>query len=227
MFNKFVITGTSSGLGEGIAVDLLNADENVIGISSSVAKSKYLIDNQCYDHVVLDLNDLNAIVSLDISKLIFPSDKICLIINAAQFSFDDSLSIEINSAITLFNVNYHSAVSLIKLFNKNLKRVIFINSISGLNSQIHQSQYSASKHALQAYSEVLAKESVGLGFDVMSLNPGGMKTPLWNKIENSVDVAQFLEIETVVRTVRFLSSLPVNTYIKNFTLLPGPDVMNN
>jgi len=227
MYNKFVITGTSSGLGEGLAYDLLNSEGNVIGISSSAIKSKSLVDNECYDHIVLDLNDLNSITSLDISKLVLPSDKICLIINAAQFSFDDSMSIEMESSNRMFNINYHSAVSLIKLFKNNLKRVIFINSISGINSQLNQSQYSASKHALQAYSEVLAKESVALDFDVMSLNPGGMKTPLWGKIDTSVDQSKFLEIETVVSTIKFLSSLPSNTYIKNFIFLPSSDVLNN
>ena len=227
MYNKFVITGTSSGLGEGLAYELLNFGGNVIGISTSDIKNEFLSDNQCYDHIALDLNDLNSITSLDISKLVLPSDEVCLIINAAQFSFDDSMSIEMDTANMMFNINYHSAVSLIKLLKNNLKRVIFINSISGLNSQLNQSQYSASKHALQAYSEVLAKESVALDFDVMSLNPGGMKTPLWGKIDTSVDQSKFLEIETVVATVRFLANLPINTYIKNFTLLPSSDVMNN
>jgi hypothetical protein len=66
-----------------------------------------------------------------------------------------------------------------------------------------------------------------LGFDVMSFNPGGMKTPLWDKIDNTVDQSQFLEIKTVVATVRFLSNLPINTYIKSFTLLPSSDVLSN
>jgi short-subunit dehydrogenase len=227
MFNKFIITGTSSGLGEGIALALLDSDENVVGISSSDIKNKYLVDNQSYDHIALDLNDLNAITSLDISKLVLPSDRVCLIINAAQFSFDDSMSIDIESSNRIFNINYHSAISLIKLYKNNLKRVIFINSISGLNSQLNQSQYSASKHALQAYSEVLAKESIYLDFDVMSINPGGMKTPLWDKIDNNVDQSQFLNIETVVNTVTFLSKLPSNTYVKNFILLPKSDVLSN
>jgi short-subunit dehydrogenase len=227
MYNKFIITGTSSGLGQGLAYDLLNDDENVVGISSSDIKNKYLVDNQYYDHIALDLNDLVTISNLDISKFVLPSDEICLIINAAHFSFDESLSIEIDDSNRMFNINYHSAVSLIKLLKNNLKRVIFINSISGLNSQLNQSQYSASKHALQAYSEVLAKESVTLDFDVMSLNPGGMKTPLWDKIDQSVSQSNFLEIETVVNTVRFLSNLPINTYIKNFILLPSSDVLGN
>jgi hypothetical protein len=34
-------------------------------------------------------------------------------------------------------------------------------------------------HALQAYSELLAKDSVGKSFDVMSVNPGGIDTALW------------------------------------------------
>ena len=227
MFDKFVITGTSSGLGRGLASDLSKSGMNVTGISSSDINIKELINNQSYDHLTLDLNNLDSIAREDISKIVMPSDKVCLIINAAKFAFDDSVFIDTKAANQIFNINYHSAVILIRLFKKNLKRVIFVNSISGLNSQANQSQYSASKHALQAYSEVLAKESISLDFDVMSINPGGIKTPLWSKIHNHIDQSNFLEVETVVSTIKFLITLPANTYVKNLTLLPCSDVMNN
>lgn len=224
---KYLITGTSSGLGEGIALSLINEGKNVIGISTSTILNNELITSLFYKHLEIDLNDLMTLASLDVSENISPADKVFLIINAAQFSFDDSMSIESEASKKLFNINYHSAVMLIRLFKARLKRVIFINSISGINSQFNQSQYSASKHALQAYSEVLAKESVMLDFDVMSINPGGMKTPLWGKIDNDVDQSSFLRIDTVVDAVRFMCELPDNTYIKSFSLLPSSDVLNN
>jgi len=227
MYSKYLITGTSSGLGEGLAIDLINNNESVIGISTSDITNKELINKTNYKHLFVDLSDLTAVASIEISEIISPSDKICLIINAAQFTFDDSLSIDSEKAIKLFNINYHSTVALIKRLKGNLNRVIFINSISGLNSQKNQSQYSASKHALQAYSEVLAKESITLEFDVMSINPGGMDTPLWSKVDINVDRTSFLQIDTVVATVKFMSRLPYKTYIKKFSLLPSADVLNN
>jgi short-subunit dehydrogenase len=227
MFNKYLVTGTSSGLGEGLAIDLINNDENVIGLSTSAIENVEIINSPSYKHLTIDLSDLISVANIDFSDIILPSDKVCLIINAAQFTFDDSSSVISDAAIKLFNINYHSAVALIKLLKGNLKRVIFINSISGLNPQLNQSQYSASKHALQAYSEVLAKESIALGFDVMSLNPGGMDTPLWSKVNNNIDRTTFLQIDTVVATVKFMSRLPYKTYINKFSLLPSSDVLNN
>lgn len=227
MMTKYLITGTSSGLGEGIALKLIKEKKNVIGISTSNVVNNELLESAFYHHLTLDLSDLKKLASLDMSSIFSDSDKVCLIINAGQFSFDDSISIKLDIAERMFNVNYHSAVVLIKLAKMHLERVIFINSISGINSQFNQSQYSASKHALQAYSEVLAKESVALDFDVMSLNPGGMRTPLWGKLLNDVDQTSFLEVDTVAETVLFLCALPPNTYIKNLILLPSSDVCNN
>tara|TARA_R110001583_G_scaffold111063_2_gene260130 strand:+ start:6355 stop:7035 length:681 start_codon:yes stop_codon:yes gene_type:complete len=224
---KYLITGTSSGLGEGIALKLVKEQKKVIGISTSDKINNELLESKFYHHLTLDLSDLKKLASLDISSIFSEIDKVCLIINAGKFSFDDSTSIKYDTTEQMFNVNYHSAVMLIKLVKLNLERVIFINSISGINSQFNQSQYSASKHALQAYSEVLAKESVALKFDVMSLNPGGMRTPLWDKVLIEVDQTSFLEVDTVVETVLFLCALPPNTYIKNLILLPSSDVMYN
>jgi short-subunit dehydrogenase len=227
MFTKFIITGTSSGVGKGTALELLGKDREVVGVSSSNAIDLKLKAHNNYKHLALDLDKVDAVLDIDIDDLVSTEDSICLILNAAQFSFDNSLGINIYDARKMFNINFFSSVALVNLFRDNLKRVIFINSISGLNSQANQSMYSSSKHALQAYSEILSKESVDFDFDVMSFNPGGINTPLWDEFQSDVNRSEFLSIKTVVSTIVFLSNLPSNTYVKNFTLLPQSDVIAN
>jgi len=226
MNEVFVITGTSSGVGKGLAERLIKGNKRVIGISSSENMVTELTTNSHYTHLSIDLKT-NDSLNIDLEMLLAQTDRVYLILNAAQFSFDSSLDINISLMKEIFNVNFFSAVELVKKLKPWLNRVIFVNSISGLNPQINQSVYSSSKHSLQAYSKILAKESQLLEFDVMSINPGGIKSTLWSKVQKKVDTKDFINVETIVDVIEFMLSMPKKTYIPNFTILPASDIENN
>ena len=156
-----------------------------------------------------------------------PNNSITLVLNAAKFHYEEPGNEKIKLAKEIFNTNYFGAINIIqKCTLKKLKRVLFINSVAGLESQKAQAQYSSSKHALQAYSEILAKKSVGMNFDVMSINPGGINTELWkdNSILDKKIVNGFLNPEVLAKLICNLIDLPNNTYIKSFNILPEHDV---
>jgi len=143
------------------------------------------------------------------------------------FDYHAESETDIISAKEMFNINYFSCISLINRFIKRgLTRVFFMNSISGIIPQVGQGQYSASKHALQAYSEVLAKASVNNGFDVMNINPCGINSKLWKKtkILNNDVTEKFLDPKCLAKVVSTLLSLPKETYIRSMVILPMNDV---
>ena len=155
----YIITGSTSGLGLQIAIQLCKKDK-VIGISRSMNIPHELLEfTLTYKHYAIDLSEGACKVRKLFNELLLTIDaceKITLVINAAKFQVSDMV-LDPEESTELFNTNFFNATVLVKsLISKQLRRVLFINSISGLVAQPNQFDYSASKHALNAFSDALA-----------------------------------------------------------------------
>ena len=223
---KYIITGSSSGLGYCLAERLVLKGQ-VLGISRSNVLSEKLIKSQAFENLNYDFSNQDNIQLFHIlvKKLIhfIDNEPFTLILNAASFySSKDRLSY--SSLNTMFKVNVFSLISLIQsLENLKLKRVFIINSISGLIGNSFQHEYSASKHAVMGFARSLAKSAKGASYDVMCINPGGMKTELWRGYDN-VDTSDFLSPEVIADVCISLISIPQRTFIENMSILPPSDV---
>jgi len=60
-------------------------------------------------------------------------------------------------------------------------RVVNMGSISGLNALPLLGAYAMSKFALEAMTDSLRREVASLGVKVVSVEPGGIATPIWGK----------------------------------------------
>lgn len=60
-------------------------------------------------------------------------------------------------------------------------RIVNISSISGLIAMPGVSVYAASKHAVEAVTDALRVELQPFGIRVVAVEPGGVKTPIWDK----------------------------------------------
>jgi NAD(P)-dependent dehydrogenase (short-subunit alcohol dehydrogenase family) len=69
-------------------------------------------------------------------------------------------------------------------------RIVMVSSLAGKNGNPLISAYSASKHALEGFSEGLRREMMLFGIDVIIVAPGAVKTPIWSKAEE-VDVSAY------------------------------------
>lgn len=69
-------------------------------------------------------------------------------------------------------------------------RIVMVSSLAGKNGNPLTSAYSASKHALEGFSEGLRRELMLFGIDVVIVAPGAVKTPIWSKVEE-VDVSTY------------------------------------
>ena len=223
----YIVSGCSSGLGYEISKKLVERGDSVIGIARNLGKAKSFESFSNFSFISIDLSILDELGALSNALKGLKDNSIYLILNAAKFHYEEPGNECIKTSQKIFNVNYFGAINLIqKCSLKKLKRVLFINSIAGLEAQDAQAQYSSSKHSLQAYSEILSKKSVGLNFDVMSINPGGINTELW---EGSSIVAKdkalnFLNPESLSSLICYLIDLPKNTYIKSLAILPENDI---
>ena len=223
----YIITGSTSGLGLKIALKLSKEDK-VIGISRSTnvpSELKKLSKN--YSHYKLDLSENSCKVRKTFKKIISTIksvERVVLIINAAKFKTSNK-ALNPEESITLFNSNFFNATVLVNsLIGSQLRRVLFINSISGLVAQPNQYDYSASKHALQAFSDTLAISAKEADFDVMTINPGGINTELWNNADISPPVERFIDPDELAGLIVYILKLQGRIFIKNFIILPSVDV---
>ncbi|UPT64698.1 MAG: SDR family NAD(P)-dependent oxidoreductase [Hyphomonadaceae bacterium JAD_PAG50586_4] len=69
-------------------------------------------------------------------------------------------------------------------------RIAMISSVGGQNGSPFVGPYSASKFALEGYSQSLRRELMLYGVDVIVIGPGAIATPIWDKAEGE-DLKRF------------------------------------
>lgn len=215
-----LITGTSHGLGENIALTLLQNGWNVIGLSRSENKTLSKIEN--FQQILVDISDKQEVIKS--LKNITEID--CVINNASIFklaSFENTSFDEIESLIktNVLGTFYITKASL--KFLKQNSKIIFINSVAGLNEFEGQSIYCASKHALTAFSSILSKELKEKKIKTVSIHPGGINTPLWKDTPYPLgDVEKALNVEDISKMILFI--LNSSSYIDYKTITIFPEV---
>jgi len=223
---KYIITGTSSGLGYCIA-DKLMAYGEVIGISRSYGRAEDFLHRPNYTHI---LHDFSTNYSGDLYKNMLAklyaeisSDDYTLILNAACF-YSGTERLDAVGIEEIFSINVFSIMNLLKSLDKTcLRRLLIINSISGLVGQGNQHEYCATKHAVMGFARSLIKSAKMLAYDVMCINPGGMKTELWENYIDQVS-SDFLEPSLVADVCAFLVTRPGRVFIESMSILPPSDV---
>jgi short-subunit dehydrogenase len=223
---KYLITGTSSGLGYSLAVKLLHLGP-VVGVSRTHGKAESLLNISEYTHILYDFGDgcnderFEEII-VDI-KQAFCDDDYTIILNAASF-YSGSRRLDPLRLEEIFSVNVFSVMRLIQeLCQPGLRRILVVNSISGLIGQGCQHEYSATKHAIMGYVRSLIKSAKTSSYDVMCINPGGMKTELWT-YSSDVNTSDFLDPCVVADLCASLLAIPQRTFIESMTILPPSDI---
>jgi NAD(P)-dependent dehydrogenase (short-subunit alcohol dehydrogenase family) len=81
-------------------------------------------------------------------------------------------------------------------------RIINISSVSGQRGAPFVGAYAASKHALEGLSEVLRRELMLYGIDVIIIGPGAVATPIWDKAEKE-DISIYKDTEYARSAIEF------------------------
>jgi NAD(P)-dependent dehydrogenase (short-subunit alcohol dehydrogenase family) len=66
-------------------------------------------------------------------------------------------------------------------------RIVFIGSIGGRVASPFIAPYSASKHAIEAIAESMRHELADTGIRTVVIEPGAVRTPLWDKGQSTAD----------------------------------------
>lgn len=140
----------------------------------------------------LDVTDFTSIPEV-VSGIVQQHGRIDVLVNNAGFAMGGfAEDVTLSELREQLETNFFGHVEMTKAVLPTMRRqhsghVIMISSISGLCAQAGISSYSASKFALEGWSEALRIECKPLGIKVSLVEPGAFKTDIWDK---NVRVAQ-------------------------------------
>lgn len=172
-----LVTGASSGLGLATAVALSAKGHTVYGASRSMGKLK----NAPFKTLEMDVT-ADAAVDAAVRNIISIEGKIDVLINNAGNGITGPLySMPVDYAKKQFEVNFFGVVRVSSavlpgMIERCEGMIINIGSLAGLFGLPYQGLYSASKFAIEGYSESLRMELQNTGVKLVVVNPGDFKT---------------------------------------------------
>lgn len=210
-----VITGTSKGIGEALALHYLSKNCIVIGCS----RSKASINHKNYRHFSLEVNDEKAVVSMirDIKKEFSHID--ILINNAAIASMNHILTTSLETISKLFNTNFLGTFLFTRevskvMMKKKSGRIINFTTVAKPLKLEGEAIYASSKAAIESFTQTASKELSPFNITVNAIGPTPIQTDLIKAVPkekidellNKQTVKRFGTFEDIINVVDFFSS---------------------
>lgn len=206
-----VVTGASGGIGMLSALELARSGFRVIATMRNLSKRANLdrlaAEQSLQNRLEVRKLDVTDFPSLRpaVDAMVRDFGRVDVLLNNAGFAlggFADDVSLaELREQM---ETNFFGHVEMTKATLPAMRaqrsgHVIMVSSISGVCAQAGVSSYSASKWALEGWSEALRLEATPLGIKVVLVEPGAFKTDVWDA---NVHVAQAAFAESSPNKVR-------------------------
>jgi NAD(P)-dependent dehydrogenase (short-subunit alcohol dehydrogenase family) len=185
-----VVTGASSGIGAATARALLRQGYRVFG---TVRSAPDAVAEPNFHPIRLDLEDPASIdTALEKIAALLDGQPLAGLVNNAGIGIPAPVaeqSMEEFRAHFMVNViGVHQltrgllpALGLNRPGKTGKGRIVNISSVSGRLALPFTAAYTASKFALEGYSQALRRELYATGIDVVVVAPGIVRTPIWDK----------------------------------------------
>lgn len=194
-----LVTGTSSGIGESLARDLLGRGWSVVGISRRTAA----IEVPGYTHLRLDLADhgaVHAALKTTVAPILADPSvrRVGLVNNAALVGLLGPVDrIDPTALLTVYAVNTAAPIHLMGWFLRHLRpqvplRIVNVSTGAAVTPLPGLGAYGTSKAALRLAGMILAAEldgraagAAGPDVSILSYEPGLVDTPMQGAIRTS------------------------------------------
>ncbi len=196
-----LVTGASSGIGRATAERLATAGYKVYGTSRRGAQT----DQRRFQMLSLDVTSDES-VKAAVDELIRLEGRIDLLVNNAGFGVAPAGAEEssIEQARSIFDTNFFGIVRMTRAVVPYMRkqgsgRIINIGSVLGFLPMPYGALYSATKHAIEGYSESLDHELRTKGIRVSVIEPAYTQTPFdANFLEPDAKLDEYREVRAAV-----------------------------
>ena len=186
-----LVTGASTGIGEATALHLKELGFDSVGAVRKEEDAERLRSHGVRT-VKLDVADAGSIAA---AREELGDGPLAGLVNNAGIAVAGPLEFMPLDQLRLqLEVNVVGQVAVIQQFLPALRagggRIVNLSSIGGRVALPLLSPYNASKFALEGISDSLRRELYGQGVDVILIEPGGVKTPIWDKSNEAANELQ-------------------------------------
>jgi NAD(P)-dependent dehydrogenase (short-subunit alcohol dehydrogenase family) len=175
-----IVTGASSGIGEAIAEQLARAGYRVYGTSRRGVQGPR--GKRAFEMLALDVTSDESVAAA-VDEVLRLEGRIDLLVNNAGFGVAPAAAEEssIRQAQAIFDTNFFGIVRMIRAVVPHMRqrgsgRIINISSVLGFIPMPYMALYSATKHAVEGYSEALDQELRTQGIRVSLVEPAYIKS---------------------------------------------------
>ena len=187
MENKVIIvTGASSGIGKETAKYLAENGHTVYDFSRRDITFKNIF------HLKVDVTDEENVINA-VKEVYYKEGRIDIVINCAGYGISGAVEFtKTKDAQRQFDVNFFGTVNVNKAVMPYMRkqhkgRIVNISSVAAVAHIPFQTYYSASKAALESYTNALANEVRPFGITVTAIAPGDICTDFTGAREKSFD----------------------------------------
>lgn len=205
-----IVTGASTGLGKYISIKLSENNYHVILIARNMKKlqlvEKTIIEkgNDC-SIICADVCDESSIDK--IYSTIQNKENIDVLVNNAGLGiFNKIENVSLSEWNKQINTNLTGSFLMTKMvvsdmIKKKSGKLLFINSVGGLNPYPFSSAYVASKYGLRGFASSLREELREHNIKVISIHPGAINTPFWDNVRSDFPREDMLSSEDVATSI--------------------------
>lgn len=177
MAKVILVTGASSGIGLSCAKALHAKGHTVYGSSRDLSR----MEGVPFKPIELDVTSDES-VNAAIDKILKTEGRIDVLVNNAGNGITaPAYAVSVEDAKKQFEVNFFGVIRVSSAVLPHMIAVknglvVNISSLAGLFGLPYQGMYSASKYAIEGYSQSLRMELKNTGVNVTLINPGDFKS---------------------------------------------------
>ncbi len=177
-----LVTGSNTGLGQGICKAYVEAGAKVVGVSRRPSTETAEMLGENFYNVVADLSTIDVIPRI-IDEAVAKFGRIDILVNnAGVIKRQDSIEFSEENWDTVINVNLKTVFFLTQAVGKQFikqhsgGKIINIASMLSFQGGIRVPSYTASKSGIRGITMTLANEWAKYGVNVNAIAPGYMAT---------------------------------------------------
>jgi NAD(P)-dependent dehydrogenase (short-subunit alcohol dehydrogenase family) len=238
-----LVTGSSSGFGLLTSIELAKSGFRVVATMRDLGRLERLDKAAAAAGIAaqlnvcaLDVTNFDAIPAF-VDSIVRDYGRLDVLVNNAGFPLAGfAEDITLDELRRQFETNFFGAVAMTKAALPTMRRqhfghIIMISSIGGLTGAVTVSSYSASKFALEGWSESLRLEVNALGIKVVLLEPGAFQTDIWTRgavmgeqatQESSPNIQRGLRMRDRISTLPKRDPIEVARLIASIAQDPNP-----